>query len=361
MKIGIIIDKNGKECHHSIYYFAGLIKCCEVKEIYCNQKLKDQRGWFPVDENKINYTTIQEIESRIDLDFVFYGWTYIKRPGVYSTEDLPKAKSPRIMMNLQDGITFTTFRHNLEFLKQSDLCFKISLAKDKEMYYMPEKRPECFKIRQIPKDQIYKLKPLMYVGSYGLHYPEHPFTNEYKISFTGAKTSLDRIKSVCLLMDKYKQNFHGGLMKWGGQQWTTNEPLHDEDGSQINNIEILEKYKAKFISKKYYLEFMRNSTVSFSPAGYGRNTHRFIDILCTGGACLVADVSHIDYGQLGPKENEHYLSYKKDQSDLIEKVEHLLNNKDKAEAMGNRAREHMKQTYCNNEKMAREYILKELK
>ena len=41
MKIGIITDKQGRECHHSIYYLNGLTKCEEITEIYCNNTLAD--------------------------------------------------------------------------------------------------------------------------------------------------------------------------------------------------------------------------------------------------------------------------------------------------------------------------------
>jgi len=264
-------------------------------------------------------------------------------------------------MNLQDSVTFSENKHYITFLDASDKCLKISMIKDREYYYTKSKRPECWTKRGLTKEQTVKLIPLMYVGSYFLKYPEYPFTNKYKISFTGSKTSMDRLQATFTLMDKYGKDFIGGFRLLKGRKWTRELPLYDEDGFDFSKVPVPEKYRSDYVQKEEYLSLMRDSTISFSPSGFGRNTHRFVDILCMGGAGLVADVSHIDYGPLGPNEHEHFLSYKKDRSDLLEKAEYLLSHKKKAEDMGNRAKDWMRETYIDNGRMAKAYILEALK
>ncbi len=350
-------SKELKECHHSIYYLTGLTKCSEVKEVYCNSVLRGSYDWFTGNNSKVHVTTVQDIESRKDLDFVIYGWAYTQKG---TGKGFCSAKSFRITMNMQDSVIFSNYGNHVKFLDTSDLVFKISLTKDREFYYKPEKRFKCWQSEgyQLTKEEAAKLRPLMYVGAYPLDYPAYPFTNRYKVSFTGSKTSADRINVVIKLKDKYGDDFIGGIRSLS---WLKKSGGHGEDGIPCGPMDVLEKYRSKSVTKKDHLKLMRDSTVSLSPPGWGRNTHRFVDILCMGGACLVGDISHIDYGPLGPIDGEHYLSYKRGHTDLIDKVEYLLNHKDKAEQMGNKARAYMDKTYIDNTRMAREYILKAIK
>jgi len=351
MKIGVILGKNkGRltDCHHSGYYLSGLSKCKEIETMYFNGEPHTAYEWFPIEKSKVQIKTTQEIEN-MNLDFVIYGYySYIK------DNRIPMAKSPKIQLAMRDSIYQDALKRDIDILSAADIIFKVSTPKDRRVFTTPSAKPYLFKDCNIPQKIADKIYPLMYVGSHPVLYPALPFTNKYKISFTGSITSLERIETVALLKEKYGSDFLGGFCR------DTRGPKIARDERGNNFAGIMAAVDVEHTGHKRYMELMRESTISLSPSGFGCNTHRFVDILCMGGVGLVSDVSHIDYGTLGPVEGEHYLAYK-NKKELLERVEYLLNNKDKAEEMGNRAMAFMKETYCDNERMAREYILKILK
>jgi len=347
MKIGIIVKNDDKLSynlsHHSAYYIMGLAKCDEITEIVSNSKLIPAYSWFKIPEDKIIIKSINDIESDNTLDFVLYDWYFFK------CKECPNAKSKKIVFDMTDMI-YPFSWENQKRLNMFDYVFKISLVKDRECLYMPSKRVEHHEHEVITKEISLKYRPLMYVGSSAVPYPDLPFISRYSISFHGSITSKDRIESVKTLKETFGDKFFGGFMRD-----TRKNSIFDEDGFQLIGEKTI--YNVPRVDYNMYLKLMRLSVISLSPAGFGRNTHRFIDILGMGGFALAADNTHIDYGMLGPKDGIHYVCYNRNRSDLVDKVNYYLKNRDKALEIGERAKKYMSKTYCNSSLMAKTYIL----
>lgn len=341
MRIGIIQGENPSI--HSGYYFMCLTYADNI-EIVSNKQICSQFKAKPVTVLSIN-----EIESDTTLDYVLYGWYYLIKE-----KKLPKSKAKRVVFACADKVYWY---FNKEFLTLSDICFKIACPKDRYILKDNNRRPSQFNTEKdnLTTDDINKIHPLMYIGTGG-DYPVSKFTREYKISFYGSITSLDRIQSVKILKEYYKNDFIGGFVK----DTRGKEVAYDEDGNNISNIDV-SKYCINSISRLDYFKLHKRSIINLSPSGWGRSTHRFVDILCLGGFGLICDISHIDYGPLSPIENIHYMPYKKDFSDILEKADYFIKNPEKAEIIGNNAYNFMKDTYLNFKRMGETYILAVLK
>jgi len=344
MKIGIIQGKNPSI--HSGYYFAALSYVDEI-ELVSNKQILDYYGWFPGNK-QIEIKKNEDIESDPSFDYVLYGWNYLKEGQLNS-------KSPRGIFVGMDKIYW--FERKM-FLDDCDICFKLSCPIDKEILSNEEKRPYPYnKYQNLNDSDIEKIKPLMYIGTSSVDY-DFPLSSkqEIDISFVGSITSKNRIETVRLVKEKFKEKFVGGFSK----DSRAGPTAYDERGFDIINEDV-SGLETPRVQRDVYFEWIANSKINLSPAGWGASSHRWVDILCAGGFCLSCDLSHLDHGPLAPQEGIHYISYKNDMSDLIEKIEYYLEHPDETKQIRKNARKHMEETYLQPKKMAETYILKYLK
>jgi hypothetical protein len=334
MKIGIIQAQI--PAIHSFYYFSGMALIKDL-QIISNQKLLNA-----------TISNIEDIENDNTLDYVLYDWNYINK----EKKNL-NAKAKIITFMGGDKIYWTV---NQDFLNKSFLCFKSACPKDLEILQNESKRifPFHKKGNNLSNENLGKIKPLMYTSAINMNFQLYPFTREIIISFIGSVTSWNRIQVVKILKDTLKNDFYGGFVKD-----TRGVRAFDESGSNIAGIDI-SQYQFQGEKREDFIRLIRRSIINLSPSGWGASTHRWVEIMCSGGFCLNCDLSHINYGIFSPKDGIHYISYKNDMSDLIEKVEYFKKNPEKAEDIGNIARKFMEETYLRPDIMAKEYILKYL-
>ena len=80
MKIGLI-EKHPMHTKTG-YWFMGLSEHKDVDKIYTNIGKDDIYKFFPLNKSKLITSKVEEIEKDKSLDFVLYGWNYIRRNGV---------------------------------------------------------------------------------------------------------------------------------------------------------------------------------------------------------------------------------------------------------------------------------------
>jgi len=353
MKIGIIVSPNTKNrkttTHHCAYYLSGLLKCKEITEVYCNEIPESNYNFFKIEHENLKILPKKEIE-KMNLDFIIYNYYSIEFDKIR-----PQTINKKIIMDISDIMYVQKTKHWKAAYDRANIILKISTPKDRDLLLKHGTRPKLWREYYTTLSNAKKINPLFYVGSYSLDYHYHIFMNIHKLSFLGSPTSVDRIEAYNKLKEKYNTDFYSAFI-----MDTREEICVDEDGSKPYLISDVLIEPEKWVTKIPLLNLTRRSTISFVPPGWGRNTHRFIDTMAMGGCSLVGDISCIDFGIFEPEDGTHYLSYKRDHSDLIDKAEYLINNQTKAETIGNNARLFMKNTYFDNENMARKYILEKL-
>lgn len=346
MRIGLI----EKEPAHTktAYWFMALGCCEEVEEISINIDMVDRYKFFPLTHKKIVRKPVRVIEDDTTLDFILYGWEYIRREGI------PNTKVP--CGAIFGGAKRWTFGgRNKAVIDKCDVIFKMACPEDLEVFLSNEGKPERFRSSKnlLDRSQIDKIRPLMFIGSWTVDYPDVEYNFSIPLSFYGSPTSLNRMKAVDILKRKYGKKFIGGFI---------NRKLAkcDEFGNDVSDEDPIAKaYLIKTIRRKDYLLLMKKTIVNVCPSGLGNSSHRFVDILCMGGFCLTTTLQGLDYGFLAPSLGIHYIEYEEDCSDLVDKVEYYLSKPEEAKSMGSEARKFMKRTYLKPDRMAREYILKE--
>lgn len=348
MKIGLI-EKNPPHTK-TAYWFMALGECPEITEIHINIPMQDKYRFFPLRHKNIIIKSITEIEKNRNLDFIVYGWEYIRRDGTPNTS-IPCG-------SIFGGAKRWSFGgQGKKVIDASDLVFKYTLAMDLDVYKNSDKRPKRFANENfnLTNNQIAKLRPLMFIGANSIDdYPgRKPLSScDTLVSFHGKPTSLNRYKTVKMAQEYYGKKFVGGFTG-------DNLASADEWGNNLKEMNPdISALKTASLPRKEHLELMAKTIINLSPAGLGNSTHRFVDILCMGGFCLTTSLEGLNYGPFTPLDGTHYISYKEDCSDLIEKIEYYNKHKRKTRQIRKEAGEFMDKTYLQPAKMAGEYIIK---
>jgi hypothetical protein len=349
MRIGLI--EKAPAHTKTAYWFMALGMSKEVTEIYINIDMMDKYKFFPLQHPNVSIKPIGDIESDSSLDFAMYGWEYIRRGG------LPNSVVPC-------GVIFGGAKRwsfggqGKKVIDASDLVFKYTLATDMDVYKNSSKRPKRFANENfnLTNNQIAKLRPLMFIGACSINdYPgRKPLSScNILVSFHGKPTSLNRYKTVKIVKSHYGKKFVGGFT---GDNLAT----ADEWGNNLKKMNLdISAWKVTPLPRRDHLELMANTVVNLSPSGLGNSTHRFVDTLCMGGFCLTTSLEGLNYGSFAPLDGTHYISYKEDCSDLIEKIKYYNKHRRKTRQLRKEAGEFMDRTYLQPAKMAREYIIKE--
>ena len=97
--------------------------------------------------------------------------------------------------------------------------------------------------------------------------------------------------------------------------------------NQVNKI-LSERFNLPFerLSHKSYLNQLRNCKVSVGAFGWGEICYREFEAIKMGAAIIYPNVDYIETWPNIYKDNFSYISYKLDFSDLLDKIELLLND-----------------------------------
>ena len=115
--------------------------------------------------------------------------------------------------------------------------------------------------------------------------------------------------------------------------------------------DILENFKDKYsiladrLPKQEYLQKLWQSKLALSPFGQGEICYRDFELMQFGTLMVKPDMSRIDTFPNPYVEDVNYVSVKADWSDLMEKVEDILNNYEKYSNFSENFRQKFKEVY----------------
>jgi hypothetical protein len=151
------------------------------------------------------------------------------------------------------------------------------------------------------------------------------------ISFMGAPTGGERYTRIDALnmLKAAKIPFVGGIFK-----------------SPLVPIQPPPHLLIESCSKKEYMSIMENTRLSLVLHGYNPLTFRLFESFSRRCLALVQDLQEIEFVHCGLKDGVHFVSIKKDLSDLTEKCDYYLRHTDETQIIANNGYEHFKKYFA---------------
>ena len=153
---------------------------------------------------------------------------------------------------------------------------------------------------------------------------------EHKLSFYGAATGgkmFNRIDAVQIIKDA-QLPFLGGVFK-----------------SHLVPVDIPEHLLVKTLPPEMYMNVFENTQVSLVLHGYNPLTFRLFESFSRRCLVVAQDLNEIWFADCGLIDGVHYVSVKKDLSDLVERVTYFQNHLKEAQAIADAGFNHFKKYF----------------
>lgn len=156
---------------------------------------------------------------------------------------------------------------------------------------------------------------------------------EHKLSFYGAAsggTRFNRLHALQIIKDA-QLPFLGGIFK--KPEYTAQIPEH---------------FAVDILPSKVYTDILGNTQVSLALHGDNPLTFRLFESFSRRCLVIAQDLNEISFVDCGLKDGVHYVSVKKDLSDLVERCNYFQNHLDEAQVIADAGFNHFKKYFQFN-------------